>query len=336
MVEKKLLSIVFSTLFISVSVLSGCSSKAVNGTDNSKKVMNIGISQLVEHPALDASRKGILDGLASKGFKDGKNIKIDYQNAQGDIPTTQTIASNFVSDKKDLILAIATPTAQAAYNSTKDIPILIAAVTDPVKSGLVKSLDKPQTNVTGTSDVVPIDKQFQLIKEILPNCKKIGVLYNTSEVNSEIQVNKVKELAPKANFEVTAVGVTSSNEISQALNSLLPKIDVLYVPTDNLMASSMALVSSKCIENKKPIIGSEKAHVNAGALATEGIDFYKLGFQTGVMAADVLNGKSTKDIPIQLTKETKLVINENTAQKLNITIPSSLKSRAELVSGGGK
>ncbi len=336
MVAKKLLLCVIGTLFLGGSVLTGCSSNNSKSESSSNKVVNIGISQLVEHPALDATRKGFIDGLSSKGFKDGEKIKIDFQNAQGDIPTAQTIASNFVSNKKDLILAIATPSAQAAYNSTKSIPILVTAVTDPVKSGLVKSLNKPDTNVTGTSDALPMDKQFELMKKLNPNCKKIGMLYNTSEANSEIQVASAKEQAAKMNLEIVPVGITSSNDLSQSLNSLLSKIDVLYTPTDNLVASSMSIISSKCIEKKIPVIGAEKAHVDAGALATEGIDYYKLGFQTGLMAVDIINGKKPNDMAIQTLKETKLIINEDTAKKLNITIPDDLKSKAELVKGGGK
>lgn len=335
MVAKKLLCATCA-LFLGVSVFTGCSSNNSKSENKSNKVVNIGISQLVEHPALDSARKGFIDALSSKGYKDGDKIKIDFQNAQGDIPTAQTIASNFVSNKKDLILAIATPAAQAAYNSTKDIPILITAVTDPVKSGLTKSMDKPGTNVTGTSDALPMDKQFELIKKLSPNCKKIGILYNTSEANSEFQVKLAKEQAAKMNLEIVPVGITSSNEIAQALSTLLSKVDVLYTPTDNLVASSMSIISSKCIEKKIPIIGAEKAHVEAGALATEGIDYYKLGFQTGLMAADIINGKKPADMPVQTLKETKLTINENTAQKLGITIPEDLKSKAEIVKGGAK
>lgn len=335
MVAKKLLCVI-GTLFLGASVLAGCSSAETKSEGNSGKVISIGISQLIEHPALDATRKGFIDALSSKGFKDGEKIKLDFQNAQGDIPTAQTIANNFISTKKDLILAIATPSAQAVYNSTKSIPILITAVTDPVKSGLVKSLNKPDTNVTGTSDALPMDKQFQLIKKLKPNCKKVGILYNTSEANSEIQVNMAKEQGSKMNLEIIAMGVSSSNDISQALASLLPKIDVLYTPTDNLVASSMPLISSKSIEKGIPIIGAEKAHVDAGALATEGIDYYKLGFQTGLMAVDIINGKNPKDMPIQTLKQTALTINEDTASKLNLTIPSDLKSKAVLVKGGAK
>ncbi|MTK11818.1 MAG: ABC transporter substrate-binding protein [Clostridiaceae bacterium] len=336
MVGKKLLSCLLGGLVLGTSILTGCSSAASSSTSDSKKVLNIGISQLVEHPALDSARKGFVDALASKGFKDGEKIKIDFQNAQGDIPTSQTIASNFVSNKKDLILAIATPAAQAAYNSTKEIPILMTAVTDPVKSGLVKSMNKPDTNVTGTSDALPLDKQFELIKKIVPNCKKIGILYNTSEANSELQVKAAKEEAAKMNLEVIATGVTSSNDMPQGLNDLLSKVDVLYTPTDNLVASSMSLISSKCLEKKIPVIGAEKAHVDSGALATEGIDYYKLGFQTGLMAADILDGKKPQDMPVQTLKETKLIINEDTAKKLNIAIPDDLKAKAEIVKGGAK
>lgn len=336
MVGKKLLSCLLGGLVLGTSILTGCSSATSSSTSNSKKVLNIGISQLVEHPALDSARKGFVDALASKGFKDGEKIKIDFQNAQGDIPTAQTIASNFVSKKKDLILAIATPAAQAAYNSTKEIPILMTAVTDPVKSGLVKSMNKPDTNVTGTSDALPLDKQFELIKKIVPNCKKIGILYNTSEANSELQVKAAKEEAAKMNLEVIATGVTSSNDMPQGLNDLLSKVDVLYTPTDNLVASSMSLISSKCLEKKIPVIGAEKAHVDSGALATEGIDYYKLGFQTGLMAADILDGKTPQDMPVQTLKETKLIINEDTAKKLNIAIPDDLKAKAETVKGGAK
>lgn len=336
MVGKKLLSCLLGGLVLGTAILTGCSSATSSSTSNSKKVLNIGISQLVEHPALDSARKGFVDALASKGFKDGEKVKIDFQNAQGDIPTAQTIASNFVSNKKDLILAIATPAAQAAYNSTKEIPILMTAVTDPVKSGLVKSVNKPDTNVTGTSDALPLDKQFELIKKIVPNCKKIGILYNTSEANSEIQVKSAKEQAAKMNLEVIATGVTSSNDIPQGLNDLISKVDVLYTPTDNLVASSMSLISSKCLEKKIPVIGAEKAHVDSGALATEGIDYYKLGFQTGLMAADILDGKKPQDMPVQTLKETKLIINEDTAKKLNIAIPDDLKAKAEIVKGGAK
>lgn len=330
----------FSTLLavlLTASILWGCEKTHIsesNDSQNNKKVVRIGISQVVEHPALDSTRRGFVEALKSKGFEDGKNIKIDFQSAQGDIPTTQAIAQNFVSQKEDLILAIATPSAQAAYNATKEIPILITAITDPVKAGLVKSFESPGTNVTGTSDAVPINKQLELLKELLPNSKKVGIIYNTGENNSEIQVEGVKQAAPRVGLEITSVGITNVNEIPQALDSLLGNVDVLYMLTDNLVVSSLPFISNKCFEKGLPIIGSEKEHVLAGAIATTGIDYYKLGFQTGLMAIDVLNGKDIKTMPISTQKETQLTINVEAAKKLNISIPEEISSRAEKVSGG--
>jgi putative ABC transport system substrate-binding protein len=340
MVGKKNLVLIILSFVMSIVVLVGCgksNAAEVKGNDVSKEkdeVISIGISQIIEHPALDSARKGFIDALESKGFKDGEKVSIDIQNAQGDIPTAQTIAENFVSQKKDMILAVATPAAQAAFNATKEIPILITAVTDPADAGLVQAWEKSGTNVIGTSDAAPIKKQFELIKKLVPNTKKVGIMFNTSETNSELQVTKAKEAAPDFDFEIITCGVTNTNEISQALDALVDKIDVLYVPTDNLMASSMPLVSSKCNDKKVPIIGAEKAHVELGALATEGIDYYKLGFQTGVMAVEVLEGKNPKDMAIETLKNTELVINNKAAEILNIDIPEDLKNKAVIVESG--
>lgn len=337
MVTKKL-SGLFAFL-LTATILSGCGSSASSTASKSlkdKEQIKIGISQIVEHPALDSARKGFIDALKSKGFEDGKKIKIDLQNAQGDMPTAQSIAQKFVSDKKDMILAIATPSAQAAYNATKDIPILITAVTDPVKAGLVKSMEKPQTNVTGTSDNVPIEKQFELLKKLLPKAKKVGIIYNTSENNSEIQLSNAKKAAPKFGLEILSAGISSVNDVTQSLNSLFGKIDVLYIPTDNMVASAMPLISNQCFNKKVPIIGSEKAHVISGALATTGIDYYKLGFQTGLVAVDVINGKKPKNIPVKTLDKMQLVINKDAAKKLDLVIPTDLESKAEIVTGGVK
>lgn len=341
MVVKQKTSVLFVVLLLIISLFSGCSSaeapannQGSDATNQSNKFVEIGITQIIEHPALDSARQGFIDALSSKGLKDGENLKIDFQNAQGDIPTAQTIAQNFASSKKDMIFAIATPTAQAAYNATKDIPILITAVTDPVDAGLAKSMEKPGTNITGTSDAAPMDKQFELLKKLIPDAKKVGILYNTSERNSEIQVQMAKDLSDKYSFEIAANGITNTNEVPQVLDSLKGKIDVLYVPTDNMVASSMAIISQKCTENNIPIIGSEKAHVEGGALATEGIDYYKLGYQTGLMAFEVLNGAKTEDMAIETLKDTTLTINTDIADKLEITIPEDLMEKAEKIKGG--
>lgn len=334
MVGKKL-SILMAGI-LSLSIFSGCARSQGEASGNSKenKVIKIGISQIIEHPALDSARKGFIDALKSKGFEDGKNIVIDFQNAQGDMPTTQTIAKNFASQKVDMILAVATPSAQAAYNVTKDIPILITAVTDPVEAGLAKSLEKPETNVTGTSDDLPIEKQFELLKKLLPNSKKVGILYNTSEPNSEIQVNNAKAAAPGFGLDIISAGITNVNEIPQALDSLLSQIDVIYVPTDNMVVAAIPMITSQAFKKNIPVIGSERGQVEGGALATNGIDYYKLGFQTGLMAVDVINGKAPKDMAITKLEELQMVINTDAAKKLNISIPEDISSKAEKITGG--
>lgn len=304
---------------------------AVVACGKKEDIKKIGISQIVEHPALDASRKGFIKALEDAGYVDGKNIKIDYQNAQGDQAVAQSIAEGFVSDSKDLILAVATPSAQASYNATKDIPILITAVTDPVAAGLAKSLDKSGTNVTGTSDATPIDKQFALIKELLPASKKVGIVYNTSELNSEVQVAQAKEISKKYGLELIVKGVTNVNEVAQVLDSLLKEVDVLYTPTDNLIVSATPLVVQKALENKKPLIGCIEDQVNQGALATETIDYYKLGYQTGEVAVKILKGEKPDSIAIKTLEKTDLMINEKTAKTLGIVISDAILKRAKNV-----
>ncbi|MGK0466957.1 ABC transporter substrate-binding protein [Clostridium sp.] len=336
MVAKKKISFLTAVL-LAASILGGCAKTSGGNPDqklNDKKVIKIGITQIVEHPALDSAREGFIEALKSKGYEDGKNIKIDYQNAQGDMPTTQTIAQNFVSQKKDLIFAVATPAAQAAFNSTKDIPILITAVTDPVNAGLAKSLENSGTNVTGTSDNVQIEEQFALLKKLIPSAKKIGILYNTSESNSEVQVNNAKKVAKNFGLEIVTAGLTNVNEVQQSLNSIIGKIDVLYVPTDNVLASAMPVIANACFKKNLPIIGAEKGIVVQGALATIGIDYSKLGFQTGLMAVDIIEGKKPSEIPITMLKDMQLFINEDAAKKLNIKIPQDLATKAEKITGG--
>ncbi len=323
MIKSKLIKIILVGL-ATTALITGCSNdNSNNGATSKDGVKTIGITQLVEHPSLDSSRIGFIKALEDNGYKDGENIKIDYQNAQNDLPTTQTIANKFLSDKKDLIFAISTPSAQAAYNVTKDIPILITAVTDPVSAGLVKSMDKPQVNISGTSDYISIDKNLELIKTFVPDAKTIGVLYNTSEVNSEIQVEMLKEYASKNNYKVVEKGVSSSNEINQAMSSLVNNVDVLYVPTDNLIVSSMPIVSKIATDNKIPVIASESGSVEAGALACQGIDYEKLGYKTGELAIKVLEGEKISDMPVALLDETEIIVNEDTLKALSIEKPDN-------------
>jgi putative ABC transport system substrate-binding protein len=288
-----------------------------------KEKISVGITQIVEHPALDAARDGFLEVLKASEF--GDRLDIEIKSAQGDMSIAQNIAQSFVESKKDIILAIATPTAQAAYNATKEIPILITAVTDPIAAGLTG------TNITGTSDATPIDKQFELMKKLIPKSKKVGIVYNMSEQNSEIQVNNAKAICGNYGIEIEAVGISSVNEMAQALDMLLTKVDVIYTPTDNLVASAMPLIVEKSIKAGVAVIGAESAHVEAGALATQGINYYNLGKQTGEMAIEVLRGKKASELEIKTLDETELIINVESAKKLNIELNPELKEQAKLI-----
>lgn len=335
--RKKAVALALTSVLM-VGVLAGC---GATDTDNSTnegdtksektEVVNIGISQYLEHGALDSAREGFLAALEEKGYKDGEKIKIDLKNAQGEPSNTQTIAQGFVADEKDLLLGIGTLSAQSLYNGTKDTPILITAITDPVSAGLVKSLEKTESNVTGTTDALDIDLQLKLLKDLYPDAKKVGIVYTTGEPNAEIQVKEVKEKAPEFGLEVVTQGISVSNDIAQSLESIIDDVDAIYVPTDNIVVAAMPLIYQKTIAKKIPVIGSERGQVENGALATEGIDYYELGYQTGLMAVEILEGKDPKDMPVKMANEFTLTINEDTVKALGIELPEALKKRAEMI-----
>ncbi|MGN0144987.1 MAG: ABC transporter substrate-binding protein [Clostridium sp.] len=338
MVGKKIIGSVLAALMIGV-FFNGCGTDGGSNStsvDKSEKVKNIGIVQLVQHDALDSANKGFVDALKEKGYEDGKNIKIDQQNAQGEQANAQTICKQFADSKKDLIFSIATPAAQAAYNSTKDIPIVFTAVTDPVSAEIAKDWKSSGTNVTGTSDKVPVEEQIKLMKKLLPDTKTVGVIYNTSETNSVIQVEELKTAAEKEGLAVKEIGVTNVNEINQNLASALNQIDALYTPTDNTVASAYSLVGKLCLDAKKPIIGAEEAVVSKGGLATIGIDYYKLGKEAGDKAVEILEGKKPSDIEISTLSVMSFTINKDVAAKLGITIPEDIEKDAKIVTGGAE
>jgi len=334
---KKHFVITFLIILTLILTLAGCANSANNNSkpeaskedENPEKVFKIGISQFVEHPALDAARQGFIDGLREAGFEEGTNIEIILENAQADFPTTQTIANNLVSENVDLILAIATPSAQSAANATKEIPIIITAVTDPVAAGLAKSLEKPGTNVTGTTDMNPVKEQIELLKEILPNAEKIGIIYNAAEPNSVIQVNIAKKAAEDLGLQVFEATVANSSEVNQAMQSLVGRIDALYTPTDNTVASAISAIIKVANDAKIPVIGAERGHVEGGALASLGIDYYLLGKQTGFIASQVLKGENPSEIPIEGSKDLKLIFNKKSSETLNLNIPESVLSKAD-------
>lgn len=320
---------------VSVAGLAvGCGGSADNGGAAQNKTKKIGVVQLVEHNALNAANRGFVKGLQDRGFEDGKNITIDQQNAQADQSNLQNIAQRFVSNKMDLVLAIATPAAQTMANATKDIPIVGTAITDYEGAKLVKSNEHPGGNVTGTSDMNPIKEQIDLLRRLCPEAKTIGCIYCSSEVNSEVQVKKMREYAESLGMKVEVATISTVNDIQQAAQSLVGKVDVFYEPTDNIVASAVPTLVAITDPAKKPVIVGEPNMVKAGALATYGVDYYKLGVQTGNMAADILEGKKKPaDMPIETAKESDLqiTVNKKNAQVLGITIPEDMLKTAELV-----
>ncbi len=290
----------------------------------------VGIIQLVQHPALDATNEGFKDALEEAGIE----VTYDDQNAQGEIANCDSIASKFVNDGVDLIYAIATPAAQSAASKTTDIPIVVSAVTDPASAGLVQSNENPGTNVTGASDLTPVKEQIDLLNQLIPTAKTIGVMYNSSEDNSIFQAEMAKAAIEDAGMTYQAYTVSESNAIQQVVESAVGKVDAIYIPTDNLLADGMATVAMVCNENKIPTIVGEAGMVSNGGLATYGIDYYELGRLAGLQAVEILkNGATPSTMPVvYLNKEEcELTINQTTADVLGITIPADLSSQAQIV-----
>lgn len=311
----KKFSVVVLFVISIMSVLVGCSPSSSKVSASNNRDFTIGIVQLADHPALDDARKGFEDGLKELNV----NTQIKYQNAQGDIPTTLSISQKFVNDNMDLIYTIATPAAQSAKQVAKNIPVLFSAVTDPVEAELVNSMENPGENITGTSDLSPMDRQIQIFKDLNKEIKKIGIIYSTSEPNSEIQVREAKKIAKELELEIIDIGISNINDIPLALESIVKKVDGLYTITDNMVASSISIVAKKATENNLITVGAEESHVKGGILITDGISYYELGKQTARMAKEILvDGKSPSEIPVETAISTTKVFNEETLNLLNL------------------
>ncbi len=291
----------------------------------------IGISQFAEHDSLDNCREGLLEGLKEEGIEEGKNLTIRINNAAADMGTASQIAQSFVADDVDLICAIATPSAQAAYNAAMDsgIPVVYTAVTNPVEAELATEDGMPVGAVTGTSDQLPVEAQLKMIREVLPDAETIGILYTTSEANSVYSITQYEELAPEYGFEIEVAGVTSTSEIPLATADLLEKVDCLTNLTDNTVVSFLPAILEQANEKNIPVFGSEIEQVRIGCLAAEGLDYISLGKDTGRMAAKILKGEaSAEDMPFELLTESNLYINEAVAENLGIEIPDTMTERA--------
>ncbi|QLB44628.1 ABC transporter substrate-binding protein [Mannheimia pernigra] len=293
------------------------------------KIQNVAITAIVEHPALDSIRKGIIDELEREGFVDGENIKIDYQSAQGSTATAAQIARKFVGDKADIIIPITTPSAQPVVAATRSISIVFSGVTDPVSAKLVKSWEPSGTNVTGISDHKPIAPQVKLIKTLVPELKSVGYVYSAGEVNSTIVLEELKEEAKKQGFNVIAVAVQRSADIGTAARSLNGKVQAIYISEDNGVVSAYEALHKAALEAKIPVIASDRDTVKRGALAAYAVNQYDIGVATGKSAARILRGEKPGSIPTQEVNQLELSINTNTAKELGISLPHNLLKEAK-------
>lgn len=335
--KKRVMAVVLGFTMMG-AVLAGCgnSDGANPSSDSTKKseeakMYTIGISQFAEHGSLDNCREGFIEGLKEEGFEEGKNLTIKLNNADADPGTANQISASMVADKVDLICAIATPSAQAAYNAAmeKDIPVIYSAVTNPVAAELATADQQPIGNVTGTSDELPIESQLKMIREILPEAKTIGILYTTSEANSVFSIEKYEQLAGNYGFTIEKAGITSTSEIQLAAADLLGKVDCLTNLTDNTVVSALPTVLGMANEKGIPVFGSEIEQVKIGCLAAEGIEYVQLGIETGKMAAKVLKGEAkASDMKYELITESSLYVNEKAAENFGIEIPATMNDRA--------
>lgn len=324
---------VLSFALAGMMMLAGCgSSESTSGTEKEgDKVFKIGISQFAAHPSLDAATEGFKKALKEKGIK----VEYDEQNAQADMNNVQTIADNFVGDKVDLIFANATPSATSALNATKEIPIIFTSVTDPVGAELVKSFDQPGENITGTTDNHPegTAKTINFITEEV-KAKEIGVIYNSGEQNSVVQVEEVKELAEGKGAKLVEVSVSTSAEVKQAAESLVGRVDAIYIPTDNTVVSALESVISVSNSKKIPLFVGELDSMKKGAVAASGFDYFDLGYQSGLMAAEILSGnKKASEIPVELPKSLTLVINKQAAEAQGLEVKDEWKELGEFYEG---
>lgn len=299
---------------------------AANGAFAADK--SVAVTQIVEHPALDACRKGVKDVLAENGFVEGKNLRWSYESAQGNMATAAKIAKKFVGDEPDVIVAIATPSAQTVLASTKTIPVVFSAVTDPIAAKLVSNWEKPGANVTGTSDMAPIDKHLQMILRISPNVKKIGVLFNPGEVNSVSSLEAIKKAAPAVGMEVFEGAAPKSSEVLAAARSLVGKVDAFYVPTDNTVVSAFEAVVKVGIDAQIPVFAADTDSVPRGAVAALGFNYYQIGRQTGDIVLRILKGEKPGNIPVSSLKRLDLWVNPGSAAKMGVTLPEAVIAEA--------
>jgi putative ABC transport system substrate-binding protein len=335
--KKKSLSILLIFTIILVPLLFACSKSEStdDNSGNSDEKLLVGVTQIVSHPSLDATYEGFKKALEENGFKEGENIEFDLQIAEGDMSNSQTIASNLVSESPDLIYAISTPSAQHALAASTDIPIIFAAVSDPVGAELVESFDKPGENITGVCDTHPdaIKTTLSFITDEI-GAKKLGVIYNTGEQNSIVQVEEVKELIEESGGELVEASVSTSADVKQAAESLIGRVDAIYMPTDNTVASALETLVTISNDNDIPLFAGDLDSMKTGAVAASGFDYQSIGYKAGEMAAKVLSDEQkTSDIEIAYPDEVTLTINKVAAKEQGVEIKDNWADIADFYEG---
>jgi len=299
-----------------------------------EKVKTIGISQIVTHPALDATREGIIKGLADMGYVDGEDIEIDYQNSEGDMTLVASIAQQFVTDKVDIIISIATPNSLAAISAAEgtDIPVVFTAVTDPVGSEMVSNWEShPNENVTGVSDMIVVSDDVDLITRIIPGVNKLGTMYNAGEPNSVFLVQKLKETCDALGITVIEKTVSTSADVLSAAQSLVGQVDAIWVGTDNTVITAFEALVGVCEDNDIPLFPADEDSIERGGIAAYSFDYYDIGYQTGEMVAKILEGTKASEIPVEKGKIISLSVNTAAAERMGVSIPQSLIDQAATV-----
>lgn len=293
----------------------------------SAQEVTISFNQIVEHPALDALRKGVQEEIEAQGYKPTWHVHI----AQGNISTANLIAKQILGEKPNLVVSIATPTSQACAQAIKNIPIVFAAVSDPVGAGLVASLEKPGGNLTGTTDMSPVDRQLDLIREFLPKLKRLGVIYNSGEANSAAIVKVLKAECSKRGITLEEAAVANSAGVAQAAKSLVGKAEAIYIPTDNTVVSVFEAIAKVGYDSKLPVFAADVDSVGRGAIAALAVDYYRMGRQTGEMAVRVLKGAPTATMPVETLKEFQIHLNPGSAKKMGLEISAEMLKRADKI-----
>ncbi len=321
-------------------VLAGCGTKpstegqsagSASNAPEAKKTVKVGISQIVEHPSLNATREGFLAALKDGGFVDKENLQVDYQNAQGDSTNNLTIGQKFAADKKDLVFAIATPSAQAVVQNVKDTPVLFGAVTDPLSAKLVTSLDKPGGNVTGAADTHPdaVPKLMDFIASEFPKVKTVGVVVNEGEPNAAFMVKTAEAALAKHNVKVVKASVANPSDVKQAAESLVGRADAIYITLDNTVVSGVESIIKVATDKKIPFFSSDRDTVEKGAIATYGFKYYDHGYQAGKMAVEILKGAKPGDMKVSYPDKLDLIINAAAAKAQGVEITDSMKAKMQ-------